>query len=101
MRRLVVACCLTAVVAACSGEKKSELGTAAGNLAGDTQMLKPAQDAANAVIRAGGDCDAVKAALPAAYRELQRTEARVKSPTGQQVLETLHKQVDAAAQGCP
>jgi len=101
MQRLTLASCCMLVLTACTGDKKENVGTAAGNMAADTQVVKAAQAAVNDVIRAAPDCDAVKAALPAATRALDDADRAVKTETGRGTLRTLRKQMQTTADTCP
>lgn len=73
----------------------------AGDLAADTQTLKEAQAAANAVVRAVPDCDAVKANLDEARRKLAEIRPRVRTQVGLTSLSTMETQIQRAADLCP
>jgi hypothetical protein len=78
-----------------------DLGSQVGDAASDTAVMHEANDAANSVIRAGGDCDAVKAALDDANRRLDEAAAKLKTATGRTSLATLRRQVEEVASACP
>ncbi|MCU0242097.1 MAG: hypothetical protein MUF51_06710 [Vicinamibacteria bacterium] len=96
---------LAGVGIACSKEepKKREknLGDLAAATAVDTEILRGANDAANAVVRVTGDCDAVKAALPEAEHKFNDIEPKLKTQTGRDTLNMLRKQVRNIADTCP
>lgn len=75
--------------------------TAASDAAADTQALREANAAAGPVVRATGDCAAVKAAAPNALRELDEIAPRVRTGAGQMSLDLLRKQVQDAVNICP
>jgi hypothetical protein len=52
------------------------------------------------VIRAQGDCDAVKAALPEAEAKLQEALSKVRTAPGRASLEALRMQVTRTADAC-
>jgi len=82
-------------------QQQGSLGQQAGDTAHDTRVLQQATAAANEVIRAAGDCDAVKAALDGAQRALDAAAGEVRTATGRASLETLKRQVQEVAQACP
>jgi hypothetical protein len=98
-RHLIFACCAVLVTTACS--KKDDPGAATANVASDTRVLKQAQDAVNEVLRNAADCDAAKAALATAQSALDEADRNVRTPTGQQTLQTLRAQVRTIVQNCP
>ena len=71
------------------------------NIVADTRMMEQAQGAANAVIRAAGDCDAVRAALPEARHTLEEARAKVKTVAGATTLGALQARVNQVAETCP
>lgn len=108
MRRAVVAVLSALVVCGCGKakggaepEKKSDLGTSAANVASDTALLREAQGAANEVLRNATDCDAARAALPEANRQLDEAAPKVRTPVGRQTLDALRTQVNTIARNCP
>jgi hypothetical protein len=93
--------CGRAAPAASPGPASRDLGTQVGEVANDTAVMREANDAANAVIRAAGDCEAVKAALPDASRRLAEAEKALKTATGRTALENLRKQLLQVQGACP
>jgi len=87
--------------AACSGEKKRDIGQDTANIVSDTNVMEEAEAAANAVIRNASDCDAVKAVLPETKRRLEEADKRVRTMTGRARLDSLKKQVATVADACP
>lgn len=82
-------------------EAQGGLGQQAGDAAHDTAVLKRAMAAANEVIRAGGDCEAVEAGLEAAETALEEAGRQIRTATGRTSLETLRRQVREISQACP
>jgi hypothetical protein len=99
MRHLMLS--MTAILLLSGCEKASDPGTATGNAASDTAVLKEAQAAANEVLRNADQCEAAKAALPEANRKLDEAAGRVRTATGQETLKTLRAQVRTVEQNCP
>jgi hypothetical protein len=67
----------------------------------DTDALRAANAAAGDVVRAAGDCEAVKAALPEAQRRLDEIEPEVRTATGKATLAAVRKRVSDVAELCP
>ncbi len=86
---------------ATSAETPRDLGTQVGDAGADTKTMAEANEAAGTVIRAGGDCDAVKAALPNASATLDDVEKRIRTATARTTLEALRTQVRHFAEACP
>ena len=82
-------------------EKPGDLGTQVGDAGADTKTMAEANEAAGTVIRAGGDCDAVKAALPNTNAKLDDVEKRIRTATARTTLESLRTQVRRFAEACP
>jgi hypothetical protein len=78
-----------------------DLGAQAADVASDTDALREANAAANPVVRAAGDCEAVKAALPEANRRLDAVAGSVRTVTGRTTLEAIRKRVNTIAELCP
>ena len=97
--RLSIAFTAALLTAACQSE--SQVGKDAANIASDTDVLREASAAANVVVRAAGDCEAVKAGLDEARRSLDDADARVTTATGRTTLEALRKRVEDIADTCP
>ena len=103
---LVVA---AAALLACSSNAKEpppkaqgkDVGAQAADVASDTEALRAANEAAGDVVRAAGDCEAVKAALPEANRRLDEIENSVRTATGRTTLAAVRKRVNDVAQLCP
>lgn len=97
--RPAIALAVALLAAACQTE--SQVGKDTANIASDTDVLREASAAANVVVRAAGDCEAVKAGLDEARRGLDDAEARVSTATGRTTLEALRKRVEDIADTCP
>jgi hypothetical protein len=87
------------VVSGCEAKKEQPKPMA--DIASDTRTLEHAQGAANAVIAAAGDCDAVRAALPEARRALEEARAKVRTVAGTTTLGALQTRVNQVAETCP
>jgi hypothetical protein len=70
-------------------------------VASDTDALRAANGAANPVVRAAGDCEAVKEALPEANRRLDEIAPSVRTVTGKTTFDALRKRVNDIAEVCP
>ena len=94
---------ILAVLLALAGCKKSEPDPASSTekIVDDNQTLAAANAAAGEVVRAAGDCDAVKAALPGARQKLSELEGRVRTETGRMTFAAVKKRVDDIATMCP
>jgi hypothetical protein len=79
----------------------SGLGQDAADIAADTRTIKEAQAAANAVVRAVPDCEAVKANLDEARRKLAEIRPRVRTQVGLTSLSSMESEVQKAADLCP
>jgi hypothetical protein len=66
----------------------------------DQRVVGEANYAAGVVIRAQGDCGAVKAALPEAEAKLQEALSKARTAPGRASLEALRIQVRRAADAC-
>lgn len=77
------------------------LASRATDAAADTRVLSEAQDAANTVVRATGDCDAVKAAMPEALRALDVAAGKLRTATARDSLARLREQLRKVADACP
>ena len=97
--RLSIAFALALLTPACQTE--SQVGKDTANIASDTEVLREASAAANVVVRAAGDCEAVKAGLDEARRGLDDAEARVTTATGKTTLDALRKRLEDIADTCP
>ena len=80
---------------------KKDLGTAVGDTAADTDALREANTAVNAVIRNATDCEVAKPAVAEAYTKLDEVDRALKTATGKVTLAALRKQVDRVAEVCP
>jgi len=87
--------------AACSGEKKRDIGQDTANIVSDTNVMEEAEAAANAVIRNASDCDAVKATLPEADHKLAEASTKIRTQAGLVALQTLKTQVQRVRELCP
>jgi len=107
MRQIVMVALLGLTLAACGGGSESEeakddsIGAQAGRVGHDTQVMREANAAAGDVIRAAGDCEGVKAALPDARRKLDELRAKIQTETGKESLDALRTRVDQVAELCP
>jgi hypothetical protein len=77
------------------------IGQDVGDIGHDLPIVKRAQGAANEVVRAAGDCDAVKAALPNAQTVLDETLSQVRTGASRTTLLNLKKQIQDVAGACP
>jgi hypothetical protein len=87
-------------LAACK-KSEPEAPGATEKIVSDNQALADANAAANEVVRAAGDCEAVKAALPGARQRLADVESRVKTETGRTTLAAVKKRMEDIATMCP
>jgi hypothetical protein len=78
-----------------------DIGAQAADVVSDTAALREANAAANPVVRAAGDCDAVKAALPEANQRLDAVAGSVRTVSGRTTLEAIRKRVNTIAETCP
>ncbi len=85
----------------CGCEGKKNPGTTMSNIAADTRTVEEAEAAANAVIRATGDCATVRTLLPEAQRKLDLARAKVATVAGMASLDALRSRVNQAAEACP
>jgi len=107
MRQILMVSLLGLTLAACGGDsdspdaKDDSIGAQAGRVGHDTQVMRQANAAAGDVIRAAGDCEGVKAALPEARRKLDELKAEIQTETGKDSLAALRTRVDQVAELCP
>jgi hypothetical protein len=108
--RLVLVFCALVAAAGCGGKAEvkpegtpaqKDFGTQVGDAGADTKTLADANAAASEVVRAAGDCDAVKAALPEAQRKLDEIGPNVRTQAGRVSFEVIRKRVNDIAQMCP
>jgi hypothetical protein len=94
---------ILALFLAMAGCKKSEPDPASATvkIVDDNQTLAAANAAAGDVVRAAGDCEAVKAALPTARQKLSELEGRVRTETGKVTFAAVRKRVEDVASMCP
>lgn len=78
-----------------------DIGAQAADVVSDTAALREANAAANPVVRAAGDCDAVKAALPEANQRLDAAAGSVRTISGRTTLDAIRKRVNTIAETCP
>jgi len=92
-----------AFVTACGGgaPQDKNVGGQTADIAADNQTLREANEATGDLVRAAGDCDAVKAALPGAQQRLEQIATRVRTETGRVSLEALRKRVREIGESCP
>jgi hypothetical protein len=77
------------------------IGQDVGDIGHDLPIVKRAQAAANEVVRATGDCDAAKAALPGAQAVLDESLPQVRTGASRTTLLNLKKQIQDVAEACP
>ena len=75
-------------------------GRDAADIASDTRVLQDAQGAVNDLIRAGGDCEAIRAAKGPALAKLDEATGKVRTAAGRQTLEALRKQAGNTISSC-
>ena len=99
MRKLAILGALLAL----AGCKKSEPDPSSSTvkIVDDNQTLAAANAAAGDVVRAAGDCEAVKAALPAARQKLAELEGSVRTQTGKVTFAAVKKRIEDVASMCP
>jgi hypothetical protein len=100
MRTLGIALLALFAVFSCKKSEPEPPG-ATEKIVSDNQALADANAAAGEVVRAAGDCEAVKAALPAARQRLSELEGRVKTETGRVTFAAVKKRVEDIATMCP
>lgn len=99
MRTLVLMAMALALVGCKKEEPDPNSSTA--KIIDDNQLLAQANAAAGDVVRAAGDCDAVKAALPAARQKLDEIQGKLRTETGRVTFGAIKKRVEDSAQLCP
>jgi outer membrane murein-binding lipoprotein Lpp len=67
----------------------------------DRDVMREAVDAANQVVQNAADCDAARAAMPAAQAKLAEAAKQVKTPAGRASIESLQRSIDRVADACP
>lgn len=67
----------------------------------DMRAMRAATDAANQLIRNAADCDVVKASLDDVRAKIEQASKGTKTGTGLASIETLRRDVDRVASGCP
>jgi hypothetical protein len=77
------------------------VGQEVGDIGHDLPIVKRAEAAANEVVRAAGDCDAVKAALPNAEAVVDETLSQVRTGASRTTITNLRKQISDIAGACP
>jgi len=100
MRNLGIAFVALLALGACKKSEPEPPG-ATEKIISDNQTLAEVNAAAGEVVRAAGDCDAVKAALPSARQRLSELESRVKTETGRTTFAAVKKRVEDIATMCP
>jgi hypothetical protein len=95
---------LVGVAAACAkgGDQPAgkDIGAQTSDITSDTDVARLANAAAGDVVRAAGDCDAVRAALPEAQRKLDELQAKIRTVTGKTTVEAIRKRVHDIAEAC-
>ncbi|MCL4821610.1 MAG: hypothetical protein KJ067_20940 [Vicinamibacteria bacterium] len=87
--------------AACAGGCGREREKRIEAVSRDAEVLSRVNALVNQVVRAAGDCDAVRASLPEARQRLNEAGGQVREEGSRQVLITLREQLDRAAEACP
>jgi hypothetical protein len=77
------------------------IGQDVGDIGHDLPIVKAAQAAAGDVVRAAGDCDAVKAAFPRAQAALDTALQQVRTGASRSTLTNLKKQITDTFGACP
>jgi hypothetical protein len=77
------------------------VGQDVGDIGHDLPIVKQAQAAAGDVVRAAGDCEAVKAGLPRAQTALDEAAQQVRTGASRSTIANLKKQVQDIAGACP
>jgi hypothetical protein len=77
------------------------IGQDVGDIGHDLPIVKRAEAAAGEVVRATGDCDAVKAALPGAQAALDEALTQVRTGASRTTITNLKKQVADVVGACP
>jgi len=67
----------------------------------DERVLQAANAAANEVVRNTSDCEALRAALPEALRQIDEAQSQVRTATGRQMADALRTRVKNTATLCP
>ena len=98
--RTVTIVAVALALAGCSPPAPDK-GSAIEKIVDDNQLLRQANEAAGEVVRAAGDCEAVKSALPAARQRLGEIEGSLRTETGRVTFAAVKKRVDDIAQMCP
>ena len=112
MRRALAIAAAVALAAACGGQEPApptpapvpanrNLGDMMADTTWDTQVLREATGAANEVVRAAGDCEAVQALIGEAKSKLEAAVPRLKTTAGRNSLDALRKQVAKVEELCP
>jgi hypothetical protein len=93
---------------ACSGGASSKaspapagIGQEVGDIGHDLPIVKRAEAAANEVVRATGDCDAIKEALPNAQAVVDEALSQVRTGASRTAITSLKKQMNDVAGACP
>ena len=86
----------------CSGgdEGEKSLGEKAGDAISDTEVLKEATAAANAILRNATDCEIVGSRIEEVNAKLDEVEQRLQTATGRTTLKALREQVRRVAESC-
>jgi hypothetical protein len=67
----------------------------------DKRVVRMANAAVNEVVRSMPDCEAIKAALPEAEREIERARKNVRTEAGLQMIEAMRHRIRPAQDLCP
>jgi outer membrane murein-binding lipoprotein Lpp len=109
MAKMLLPALVGLALAGCGGGSKEppeaapskDIGAQAADVSSDTNALRAANGAAGEVVRAAGDCEQVKAALPEANRSLDEIEKSVRTAAGKATFLAVRKRVNDIAQMCP
>ena len=88
------------IVGCSKGGAARDPGRDAADAVNDTRVLRDVQGAVNDLIRAGGDCDAIRAAKGPALQKLDEAAGKVQTIAGQRTLEALRKQAGNTISSC-
>jgi hypothetical protein len=103
MRAVVAVVVAACAVCGCGSQSsaKKNVGDQTADIVVDNRVVAEANAASAEVVRAAGDCDAVKAALPTARQRLDEIATRVRTETGRASLEGIRKRVREIGEACP
>lgn len=113
MRRALAIVLAAAATGACGGKQPAPtptpapvpanraLGDMMADTVADTQVMREATAAANDVVRAAGDCEAVQALIGEAKAKLAAAAPRLRTTAARNSLDGLRQQVAKVEELCP